>query len=73
MVPCVAEGDPFATVELFCEDHVAVLGDSHWVLRERSSRCGLRLDLMLWSLVAASLGVWLSVGCWVISSVGCRR
>ena len=22
---------------------------------------------------AASLGEWLSVGCWVISSVGCRR
>ena len=52
---------------------MAVLGDSHWVLRERSSRCGLRLDLMLWSLVAASLGVWLSVGCWIIGSEGCRR
>ena len=22
---------------------------------------------------AASLGEWLSVGCWIISSVGCRR
>ena len=43
--------DPDASVELFHEDHVAVLGDSHWVLRERSSRCGLRLVLMRWSLV----------------------
>ena len=51
VVPCVAKGDPLATVELFCEDHVAVLGDSQWVLREESSRCGLRMSLMPWSLV----------------------
>ena len=43
--------DPDASVELFHEDHVAVLGDSQWVLREESSRCGLRVDLMPWSLV----------------------
>ena len=43
--------DPDASVELFHEDHVAVLGDSQWVLREESSRCGLRVNLMLWSLV----------------------
>ena len=46
VVPCVAKGDPLASVELFCEDHVAVLGDSQWVWCEGSSRCGLRLDLI---------------------------
>ena len=56
-------GIHFAAVELFCEDHVAVMGDSQWVLGEGSSRCGRWLFLMRWSLVAASLGGKLSIGC----------
>ena len=59
-----------AVEHLLCEDHVAVLGDSHWVRGEGFSGCGRWLILMCWSLGAALLGRWLNVGCWVVCSRG---
>ena len=51
-------------MELFCEDHEAVLGDSQWVGCEVASRCELRLDLI--ALVVGCCIAGIEVECGVV-------